>query len=182
MSLVDPLPRPRRLAREVIYESAWVNLYADRVEFPGGRIVERHHVVHFDHDSVAALAENAAGQLLLIESYRYVTGTIEWELPAGRIEQAESPLEGAQREVLEESGYASVDHRLVHTFYALNGISNITHHLVHCRVTEHVADFDANEVRSVRCCTRDEIESLIAQGQIHDGYTLIGLLLWLRGV
>lgn len=180
--MIEPLSLPRRLARDVIYESAWVNLYVDRVEFPGGRIVERHHVVHFDHDSVAALAENAAGQLLLIESYRYVTGTIEWELPAGRIEQGESPLEGAQREVVEESGYASVDHRLVQTFYALNGISNITHHLVHCRITECVADFDSNEVRSVRWSTRDEIEAMIAQGHIRDGYTLIGLLLWLRGI
>lgn len=181
-SLYPPDAAPRRLNRQTIYESSWVNLYVDRVEFPGGRIIERHHVVHFDKDSVAALAENAAGQLLLIESYRYITGTVEWELPAGRMEEGETALNGAEREVLEESGYASVDHRLIHTFYGLIGISNIIHHLVYCRVTEQVADFDPNEVRSVRWFARSEIESVIDQGQIRDAYTLIGLLLWLRGL
>lgn len=179
---ISPHAAPRRLNRQTIYESSWVNLYVDRVEFPGGRIIDRHHVVHFDKDSVAALAENELGQLLLIESYRYVTGTVEWELPAGRMEEGETALIGAEREVLEESGYASIEHRLIHSFYGLIGISNITHHLVHCRVTEQVADFDANEVRSIRWFARSEIESLIDQGQIRDAYTLIGLLFWLRGM
>ena len=61
---------PRRLARKVIYENPWVSLYADRVEFPGGRVIPEHHVVHFDRESVAVVVENAAGEVLLIESHR----------------------------------------------------------------------------------------------------------------
>jgi len=178
----EPRSAPRRLAREVIYESSWVNLYADRVEFPGGRIIDRHHFVHFEQDSVGALAENDEGQLLLVESYRYTTGTIEWELPAGRIEANESPLEGGRREVIEESGYDSVEHRLVYTFFGLIGISNIKHHIIYCRVTEQIAAFDTNEVRSVRWFSRAEIEEMVAQNVIRDAYTLISVLMWLRGI
>lgn len=173
---------PRRLGREVIYESSWVNLYADRVEFPGGRVIDRHHFVHFEQDSVAALAENADGQLLMVESYRYTTGTIEWELPAGRIEQNELALEGGKREVMEESGYNSDNHRPLYTFFGLIGISNIQHHIIHCHTREQVANFDTNEVRSVRWFSRQEIEELIDRKVIRDAYTLIALLMWLRGV
>jgi len=180
--MLNPQAAPRRLAREVIYESDWVNLYADRVEFPGGRIIERHHFVHFEQDSVGTLAENDEGKLLLVESYRYTTGTVEWELPAGRLEADESALEGGRREMEEESGYASQDHRLVYTFFGLIGISNIQHHIVHCRVTEKVRDFDTNEVRSVRWFSRQEIAEMLANNVIRDAYTLVAVLMWLRGV
>lgn len=171
---------PQRLARQVIYENPWVSLYADRVRFPGGRIIERHHIVHFGTESVAVLMENAQGEILLVESYRYATGTIEWETPAGKIDSGESIIEGARREAYEESGYETVEHRHLYRFYGLIGISNIVHHIVHCQATERIADFDNNEVRSTRWFSRTEIETMIERAEIGDGYTLTGLLLWLR--
>ena len=42
------MTKPKRLARTVIYENPWVNLYIDKVAFPGGRIVEEHHILEFD--------------------------------------------------------------------------------------------------------------------------------------
>ncbi len=173
---------PRRLARQVIYENPWVSLYADRVQSPGGRIIERHHIVHFETESVAVLMENEQGELLLIESYRYATGTIEWETPAGKIDPGESILEGARREAYEESGYETVDHCHLYRFYALIGISNMVHHIVYCRATQQVAEFDRNEVRSTRWFSKPAIEAMIERREIGDGYTLTGLLLWLRRV
>jgi len=62
---------PVRLARTTIYENPWVSLYVDRVRFPGGRIIEAHHVLHFDKEAVAAIVEDAADRVLLVEAYRY---------------------------------------------------------------------------------------------------------------
>jgi hypothetical protein len=42
-------PKPQRLNREIIHQSPWVNLYADKVKFPGGRIGERHYVLAWHH-------------------------------------------------------------------------------------------------------------------------------------
>ncbi len=40
--------KPKRLARTVVYENPWVNLYVDKVQFPGGRIIEEHHLLDFE--------------------------------------------------------------------------------------------------------------------------------------
>ena len=97
--------KPKRLSRTVIYENPWVNLYVDKVRFPDGRIIEQHHLLDFEKEAVAALVENSEGQVLLVHVYRYTTDTIEWEIPAGSVEEGESILEAARREVWEESGY-----------------------------------------------------------------------------
>jgi hypothetical protein len=35
---------PKRLSRTVVYENPWVNLYVDKVIFPDGRLIEKHHI------------------------------------------------------------------------------------------------------------------------------------------
>ncbi|MBK8047951.1 MAG: NUDIX hydrolase [Anaerolineales bacterium] len=124
---------PARLARETLYTSPWVNLHVDRVEFPGDRIIERHHFLEFPSKSVGVLVENEANHLLLVEAYRYVTGTVEWEIPAGHIDGGETVLAAAEREVSEEGGYATAGHRLVYSFYPIPGIGDALHHVVYCR-------------------------------------------------
>ena len=171
--------KPVRLARRVIYENPWVSLYVDRVRFPGGRIVEAHHVLHFDKEAVAAVVEDERGQVLLVEAYRYVVDAIQWELPAGGIDPGEAILAAAAREVVEESGYRTVEHRLVASFEPINGIGDKVHHLVHCRAVGEPGAYDENEVRAVRWISRSEAAALIRRGEVRDGYTLTGLLWWL---
>lgn len=171
--------RPRRLGRRTIYENPWVSLYVDRVAFPAGYIVEEHHVLAFEKESVAVLVENEAGQLLMVEAYRYVTARLEWEMPAGNLEPGETVLAGAAREVVEETGYATVDLRHLYAFEPIGGIGDKVHHLVACRAVGAPAAFDRNEVRAVRWFDRAEVEALVRSQRVHDGYTLTGLLWWL---
>lgn len=171
--------KPIRLARRTIYENPWVSLYVDRVRFPGGRLIEAHHVLHFDKEAVASIVENERGEVLLVEAYRYVVDAIQWEIPAGGIDPGESILDAAAREVREESGYATTAHRLVSTFEPITGIGDKVHHLVHCRAVGAAAGFDENEVRAVSWFSRGAIERMIHARQMRDGYTLTGLLWWL---
>jgi len=173
------MTKPKRLARTVIYENPWVNLYVDKVAFPDGRIIEQHHILEFDKQAVAVLVENEQGDLLFVEAYRYPTDSIEWEIPAGGIDSNEAILETTQREVLEETGYASVKHKLVYTFNPLNGISNKVFYIVRCQATTQNGVFDQNEVRSYRWFSRQEIEQMLRDQVIHDGFTLVGLLFYL---
>jgi ADP-ribose pyrophosphatase len=171
--------KPKRLSRTIIYENPWVNLYVDRVQFPGGRIIEKHHVLEFEKEAVAVVVEDVQGRILLVHAYRYTTDTIEWEVPAGIIEPGESVLEAAAREVREESGYETEGHELIYTYYPINGISNKVFHVVRSRATGGTGVFDRNEVQEYRWVSREEIRAMIADRSLKDGYTLTSLLLYL---
>jgi ADP-ribose pyrophosphatase len=170
---------PRQLARTEIYHSPWVNLFVDRVAMPDGWIIERHHVLDFPQPGVIALVVRDDGAVLFEEAYRYVTGSVGWELPAGRPEGDEEILAAAQREVLEETGYHTSAPELIYTYYPASGIANLTFHVVRCRAEADTGVFDRNEVRTVRWCPRAEIAALVRDGTIRDGFSLTALLLYL---
>jgi ADP-ribose pyrophosphatase len=115
--------KPQRLSRTVIYENPWVNLYVDAVRFPDGRVIDHHHVLEFDKEAVAMVVENTQHDVLFIHSYRYVTDSLEWEIPAGAVEPGESITDAARREVREETGYDLLDCQPIYTYYPMNGIA-----------------------------------------------------------
>jgi len=169
--------KPNRLSRTVIYEDPWVNLYADEVQFPNGRIIDKHHVLEFEKEAVAVIVENKFDQILLVHAYRYPTNTIEWEIPAGSIDKGESILQAGKREVQEESGYETTQHELIYTYYPQNGISNQIFHIVHAKALEKKGDFDRNEVKEMKWVSTKEIQEMIENKQIMDGFSLTALLL-----
>jgi ADP-ribose pyrophosphatase len=172
---------PERLAREVVYQSRWVNLYKDTVKFPNGFVIDKFHLLDFERDAVTAIMENTAGEVIFARIPRYATGAVEWELPAGGMETGETVIEAAKRELLEETGCTSEGHTLIYSYYPMNGNANQRFHVVHCKAVEHVQEFDPNEVSEIRWFTRSEIRQMIKEKKVTDGFTLTALLLWLSG-
>lgn len=170
----------KRLARRVIYTSRWVNLFVDKVQFPDGHIIEEHHLLDFDQQAVAAIVENERGEILFVRVCRYTTGRCEWELPAGRMEDGEDPLQGARRETLEESGFETHSHRLIYSYYPLDGIANVVFHVVACQPGRELGKLDPNETSGVCWLSRAEIKAMIQAQELHDGLTLTGLLYYFQ--
>jgi len=173
--------KPKRLSRKIIHKSSIVNLYSDRVVFPGGRIADPHYFVEITAAGVGVIIENELEEVLMIKSYRYTTSTIEWEIPAGRMDEGESILETAAREALEETGYTTGNHRLIKSYNPIIGISNHRFHLVHCQAIEQVSEFDENEVAEIAWISRERITEMIENNIINDGLSLTALLLLLNG-
>jgi ADP-ribose pyrophosphatase len=171
--------KPKRLSRTVIYENSWVNLYVDKVQFPDGRIIDQHHLLDFEKEAVAVLVENTQHQLLLVHAYRYIIDAIRWEIPAGIIEAGESILAAAKREVWEESGYETTNLELVYSYYPMGGIANQVFHIVRSQAGDRTGDFDRNEVKECGWVSRSEIERMIKDKLITDGFSLTALLLYL---
>ena len=172
--------KPERLSRDTVYESPWVNLYLDKVRFPNGHIIEKYHLLDFPRAAVAIIVENDSGSLVFVRISRYTTGLTEWELPAGGVEIGESEIEAATREVLEETGYTTIGHQVIYSYYPMNGSCNKLFHIVHCKSVELVQEFDENEVSETRWFTRDEIRNMIKDKSISDGPSVMALLLWLQ--
>ncbi len=175
------MKRPKRLSREVIYESNWISLYADKVMFPAGRVIDRHHMIEFASEAVGVIVENENHELLFVHAYRYTLDTIEWEIVTGGIDPNETIVEAAKREVFEESGYETFDHQCIYSFNPTNGISDQTFHVVTCRASEGNGEFDRNEIKDVRWISRNEVGKMIMEKSVKDGFTLPALLLFLGG-
>ena len=170
--------KPERLSRNIVYESPWVNLYLDTVKFPNDFVIEKFHLLDFNHAAVAAIVQNELRNILFARICRYTTGATDWELPAGGVEIDESITDAAKREVLEETGYESDNHHLIYSYYPMNGNANKLFHIVFCKSTGKKQDFDTNEVSETRWFTRDEVKQMIKDKTVIDGFTLTAL--WLQ--
>lgn len=171
--------KPKRLARKTITESPWVNHHIDKVEFPGGRIADQHHILEHDVEAVAALITNDQNEILMIQAYRYVTDSIGWEIPAGLIDPGEGIVDAGKREVYEETGYQTGDVELFYAYHPMNGLSNKVFNIVRGKALNRTGEFDINEVKSVTWHTPETIKQMIADNTIKDGYSLTALLLHL---
>lgn len=170
---------PKRLSRKSIYKSPWINLYADKVLMPSGKIIEKYHQLDYPKESVVILLLNAKGNICFVKSLRYTTQKVERELPAGYVEKGESILKAAEREVEEETGYKSNKLKLIYSFNPSIGMSNQIIHVVFGKISDRPQiNLDADEIRDVEWLSEAEVKKLIKQKKIIDGISLISLLLY----
>ena len=81
------------------------NIRLDKCELPNGRIIAS-HLLEYD-DEIVVFALTKKQEVVLIKQYRHGIQKVILELPGGSVDEGESPLEAAKRELMEEAGYAS---------------------------------------------------------------------------
>ncbi len=161
--------------RRALYTSNWVSLWLEDVEVPGeGRL--EHHVIRAVRPSVAIVVTNESDRVLLMWRHRFITNRWGWEIPAGWVEEGESPVRAARREVEEETGWRPGALAELCSYHPLDGISDLR--LTFYRATE--ASYvgrpsDASESIRIEWLPLADLPKLINDGSISDGPTLTGL-------
>jgi ADP-ribose pyrophosphatase len=170
----------RRLSTRSVYRGKVLSLDVDEVEEPGGVRTTREVVRH--QGSVAVLAVQDDGAVVLVRQYRYPVDHALWELPAGRRDAGESPEEAAQRELQEEIGHRAEDLRRMAFFYTTPGFCDEAMHVFRAtRLVPSRIPGDDDERIEVRAFSLEDAAAMIDAGEIREGKTLVALLLELRG-
>ena len=93
------------VSTEYLIRRPWLTARKDVVRLPDGRINPEYWILEYP-DWVNVIAITKEGLMVMERQYRHGLGKTCFELPCGVIEEGETPLEAAKRELLEETGYA----------------------------------------------------------------------------
>jgi len=111
-SLLESLPEEHhaaltetRLSSKRVYQGPFITVNCDTVRLPDGKEATREYVVHSGAVMVIPLFDD--GRVLMERQYRYATGKVMLEYPAGKLDPNEDELTCAKRELEEETGYTA---------------------------------------------------------------------------
>jgi ADP-ribose pyrophosphatase len=120
-------------------------------------------------------------RVLLVRQYRLPAERYLWELPAGRLDEGETPLQAAKRELVEETGYKARTWTKLASFWASPGYvqERMTIYLAENLTAGTAAPMEDERIE-VGWFTRKELAEMIEKGTIQDAKTMIGFLKWTR--
>jgi len=132
--------------------------------------------------SAVMMAVDEKKRVLLVRQYRLPAEKRMWELPAGRLDPGEKPLEAAKRELKEETGYKAAKWTKLASYFASPGFvqERMTIFLAEDLTEGEATPMDDEQIEA-RWFKRKELAKMIADGEIEDGKTLIGFLTWRQG-
>ncbi|HLX82903.1 MAG TPA: NUDIX hydrolase [Terriglobales bacterium] len=173
------------LSSRISYQGPVFNVTTDEVEEPGGVRARRDVIRH--SGSIVVLAVDDSGKsnrkveprVLLERQYRHAAQSMMWELPAGRIDDGETALTAAKRELLEETGYTARQWKRILHFYVSPGFLDETMTIYLARgLRAGTAQPEPDERIAVSFVALSEARNMALNGRIQDAKTIAGIL-WL---
>lgn len=177
---MDEETKAGRIKSRRVHTGKVISLDVDTVRFPDGSVGELEMIRHPGASAIVPFLSDPRGedpQVLMIRQYRYAADGYMYEIPAGRLDPGESPLDCAMRELKEETGCTAerFDHLL--TMYTTPGFTDEKIHLFMATglvagETKHEADefLDLHPMRLSRAL------EMVEAGGIQDAKTALGLL------
>lgn len=166
--------KEKKLEGQVIYDGKVVKLLLDKVLVPNGKEAYREIVSH--NGGAAILCLNKDMQVLLIKQFRYAYNETIYEIPAGKLEKGEEPLEAAYREFEEETGYKANRLEYLGVIYPTCGYSNEKIYLYLALDFEtSQTHFDEDEFIEAKFIDLEVVLKMISDGTIKDAKTICAI-------
>ncbi len=171
-----------------IYTSEWLTVALADVEVPavGDHPAHRfeHHVVRSERPASGTVVldrVDGVDSVLLLWRHRFITDTWGWEIPAGGVDEGETSLQAARREVVEESGWdvggdaGTLEHLV--DYFPLNGMADKRFDLFLARGAVHVGEpTDPSESERIEWVPVERLRAEVSAGHVGDGLSLTALL------
>jgi ADP-ribose pyrophosphatase len=161
---------------QIVWSCPWYRVRRDEITLPNGRD-GRYYVVE-KGPAVWIVPVTAAGELVLIRSYRHTVGDWCWEVPAGTVKAGDSLAATAAAELREEVGGTAAKLQYVSRFYPANGICDEVGHIyLATGVSLAAPAHEPAEVMEVHPMPMAEVLRMARSGEISDGPSALALLL-----
>ncbi len=164
-----------RRSRRVAYENPWVTVWHDEVIRPDGQ-PGIYGVVHFANLAAGILALDEDDRVLLVGQHRYSLDEYSWEIPEGGVPDGESALDGARRELIEETGVTAADWGEIARAHLSNSVSDeLAVIYLATDLTIGEASPDGTEDLALRWLPFEEVLDMTLRGEITDAMTIIAV-------
>jgi ADP-ribose pyrophosphatase len=169
-----------KLSSRRVYSGRIINLDRDTVRFPNGSTGELEMIRHPGASAVVPFLNDPTAsdpQILLLKQYRYAAEGFLYEIPAGRLDPGEEPIDCARRELMEETGCQAERVEHLYTFYTTPGF---TDEKIHAFIAVGLKRGDSrpetDEFITVETMTLSHALGLIEKGEIRDAKTALAIL------
>lgn len=161
--------------KNTIFRGKIINLRVDIAGLPNGKEAVREVVEHSGGVTVAALTDDM--ELIFVRQFRYPYMEEVLELPAGKLEKGENPLEAGKRELREEGGVIAGQYINLGEFYPTPGYTNEIIYLYGARdLVEAEQDLDDDEFLNVERIPLSKAVDMVLNNEIKDGKTQAAVL------
>ena len=152
----------------LLREGAWCTVRRDKVQLPNGTILPEWYVLEFP-SWANIIAVTKEGKMILVSQYRHGLGQTNYELCAGMVDPTDlSPMEGAKRELEEETGYGGGRWSLYMTLSANPSNHNNLNYTFLAEDVELVTERHPEESEDieVHIFTKAEVRELLERGEM----------------
>ncbi len=164
-----------RRSRRVAYENAWITIWHDEVTRPDGQ-PGVYGVVHFANLAAGVLVLDDEDRVLLVGQHRYPLDEYSWEIPEGGVPADETALDGARRELVEETGVEARDWHELARVHLSNSVSDeLAVLFVATGLSHGVATPDGTEDRQILWLPFEDVLAMTLDGRISDVMTVVAV-------
>lgn len=165
----------KTLYSKKIFSGNIIKVRVDTVQLPNGNKSTREIVEHNGAVGIVAITEN--NEVVMVRQYRKPIEKVILEIPAGKLDKDEDPLKCAIRELEEETGLKADNITSLGYFIPSPGFANeILHLYMATNLVEGKINLDEDEFVETQLIPIEDLYSMIMNGEIIDGKTIIGIL------
>lgn len=165
----------KQISAEYKFKGKIINLRVDEALLPNGATATREVVEHNGGICVVPLTEK--GEILMVEQYRYPYSEVVLEIPAGKRDGNEEPLEGGKRELKEETGPTAENYTFLGELYPTPGYcGEIIYMYLATGLSYGETNPDEDEFLNIKRIPLEEAVEMIMNGEIKDAKTQTAIL------
>lgn len=158
-----------------IFSGRIIHVKEDTVLLPNGKTAGRELVMH--NGGVGVIAVDGEKNVLTVRQYRKPYDEVVLEIPAGKLETGEDPLEAGKRELAEETGFTASNYTFLGNCYPSPGYCSEIIRLYLAEGLSYVGqNLDPDEFVQVEKIPLDTLVKLTMENKIPDAKTEIAIL------